>query len=549
MLKTFVIGHLRHPSKFVRARAAWCIKQYSESCLFQTDALAKIIDSLVHRLGDQNERMLVKVESALTIQCLLKHQEKVHALMRPSVGVVIVKVLELLAKTKIMAVVYVIDELLEQYNEDIVPIASEVAEHLCHIYLELLGTFTFGESPAHIFFGIPNTFRKIIAKGHMVTLVKVEGSVVKVVDAMLETAPTFYREALRLLQSILHSYVSDPLWGVLDHLYDVFKEHDGIYVLPSFELGQVLHLYIVTHTESFLAFPHRVAVVLDMCITTMKLYLCLSFCNCQIARSGLFADVEDERRLYATKIMECILFECSSHNTEVIPTILMTMFERLTKPFEEGMNLKPHVVVAALYMNLDVSLQALHQIAPDPSNLLECICDEFFTCYKKMKGIHDKRMALIGICLYFQLPPSLRPSLISTNPKKVLKVSLSIFEKLLQERKLVAQKKNEESETNDSGEESNDEADRKVPKIVQCHRKVHETEHLSDDEDEIDEVTLDHMDTAVKEESRADGDVEDGDLESATESLPFEEVGCFIGIRFSFEWSCLSSFVFCMLSN
>uniref|UniRef100_A0A0K0D7M2 MOR2-PAG1_N domain-containing protein n=1 Tax=Angiostrongylus cantonensis TaxID=6313 RepID=A0A0K0D7M2_ANGCA len=129
----------------------------------------------------------------------------------------------------------------------------------------------------------------------------------------------------------------------------------------------------------------------------------------------------DERRLYATKIMECILLECSSHTTEVIPTILMTMFERLSKPFQEGLNLKPLVllvVVAALYMNLDVSLQALHHIAPNHSNLLEYICDEFFTCYKKMKGTHNRRMAVVGICLYFHLPPPLRPSIISTNPKK-----------------------------------------------------------------------------------------------------------------------------------
>ncbi|VDM57181.1 unnamed protein product [Angiostrongylus costaricensis] len=431
MLKTLVIDRLRDPSKFVRARAAWCIKQYSEARFFYTETLSKvifclftfsyIIESLVQCLCDPNEELPVQVESALAIQCLLKHQDKVHALVHPSMGVIILKVLELLTKTKIEDVIYVVDEFLEQYIEDVVPVASEVAEHL-------------------------------VVEGHMEIMVKVEGSVLKVINAILEVKNfEFYDNVVLLLQSILQSYVSEPMWDVFDKMYNVFKTSESLTVLPFSELGQVLHLYIVTDTESFLAFPHRLAAVLDMCITTIK------------------------------------------------------------------------VVIAALYVNLDVTLQAFHQIAPNHPNLLEYICDEFLTCYKKMEGIHNRRMALIGICLYFQLPPPVRPSLISTDPKKVLEVSLSIFENLLRAQKLVAQNKNEESDTDDSDEESDDEADGNLPKKGQCYRKVHEPEHLSDDEDEIDEMTLDYMDAIVKEDGRDDGDDEDGDSDSAIESSFFEE--------------------------
>ncbi|KAE9412783.1 hypothetical protein Angca_010131 [Angiostrongylus cantonensis] len=512
MLKTLVIDRLRDPSKFVRARAAWCIKQYSEARFFYTETLAKIIESLVQCLCDTNEELPVQVESALAIQCLLKHQDKVHTLVHPSMGVIILKVLELLTKTKIEDVIFVVDEFLEQYIEDVVPVSSEVAEHLCHLFLEILGSSDVDDRTPTLL-SIIHTLHNIldVVEGHMEIMVKVEGSVLKVINAILEVKNfEFYDNVVLLLQSILQSYVSEPMWDVFDKMYNVFKTSDSLTVLPFSELGQVLHLYIVTDTESFLAFPHRLAAVLDMCITVIK-----------------DDSTGDENHLYATKIMECILLECSSHTTEVIPTILMTVFERLTKPFEEGLSeLKPLlllVVIAALYVNLDVTLQAFHQIAPDHPNLLEYICDQFLSCYKKMEGIHNRRMALIGICLYFQLPPPVRPSLISTDPKKVLEVSLSIFENLLRAQKLVAQNKNEESDTDDSDEESNDESDGNLPKKGQCHRKVYDQEHLSDDEDEIDEMTLDYMDAIVKEDGRVDRDDEDGDSDSAIESSFFEE--------------------------
>ncbi|KJH42704.1 Importin-beta protein [Dictyocaulus viviparus] len=440
----------------------------------------KIVESLILCLCDPNEELPVQVESALAIQCLLKKQERVHAIVQPSVGKIILKVLELVAKTQIEDVIYVVDEFLDQYNNEIVPVVADIAEHL-------------------------------VVEDHMEIMVKVETSVLKIIRSIFQTENfEFYCNVMLLLQSLLQSYVSEPMWDVFDELYRLFKTTDRVSILPFSDIAQVLHLYIVTDTESFLAFPHRLNAILDMCHITLKDDTC-----------------GDENHLYSAKIMECILLECPSHSVEAIPIIIMAAFERLSRPFQDGLNeLKPLlllVVVAALYVNLDVTLQAFRYIAPNYSNLLEYICDEFLTCYEKIEGIHNRRMALIGICLYFRLPSHLRPSLISTNPKKVLEVSLSLFENLIRAQKVQAHNKADESETDDSDEESNDEADRKVLKKSQFHRKVREPEHLSDDEDEIDEMTLDYMDAMAKEGRQAGEDDEDVDSDSAIESSIREE--------------------------
>ncbi|KAJ1357617.1 hypothetical protein KIN20_015798 [Parelaphostrongylus tenuis] len=104
----------------------------------------------------------------------------------------------------------------------------------------------------------------------------------------------------------------------------------------------------------------------------------------------------------------------------------------------------------------------------------------------------------------------------------VLEVSLSIFKSLLRAQKLLAQSKNDESDSEDSEEESDDdEADRMLPKKGQHHRKVREPEHLSDDKDENDEMTLDYMDSSVKDGPLNDDEDENSD--SAIESPFFEE--------------------------
>ncbi|EYC10152.1 hypothetical protein Y032_0057g2791 [Ancylostoma ceylanicum] len=243
-------------------------------------------------------------------------------------------------------------------------------------------------------------------------------------------------------------------------------------------------------------------------------------------------DSGDENHLYAAKILETIILECGTHAVEVIPTIIVTVLRRLMKPSEEGLSeLRPLlflVIVASLYTCTEVSLNYIHQIAEPNQNPLDYICEELVGLNKKFEGIHNRRLALFGICVLFLLPSSARPTLINTNPKKVLEASLAIFDNLQRALKTQAQNRKDESGSEESEAESDDEGDTVAkPKKGARHRKV-QSEHLSDDEDEIDEMSLDYIDAMAKECKRTgDGDSDgngddDGDSDSAIESSFFE---------------------------
>uniref|UniRef100_A0A1I7X447 Adaptin_N domain-containing protein n=1 Tax=Heterorhabditis bacteriophora TaxID=37862 RepID=A0A1I7X447_HETBA len=274
LLDAHIIGRLSHSTRFIRARAAWCIKQYSNAQFNTPKILKKIIEILVKRLCDPQEELPVKVESALAIQMLLDDQQDkgllvatrnfykhkhtylilkkfpAHNMVKPFVQAVIPQVMELVAKTQIEDVVGVMDELLEQFMEDIIPIAADVAERLASFMFIYIFLFD------------------------------------------------FYDDILLLMQSLMQTYVSEPMWIVFNDLYAMFKKDNPLVTFS--DVAPVLHLYITTDTEGFLARPERLNAVLDMCRVVL-----------QDTEQG------DENHLYAAKLLECLILQCNGAINEV----------------------------------------------------------------------------------------------------------------------------------------------------------------------------------------------------------------------------------------
>lgn len=66
---------LKHPQRFVRARACCAIKEASETQYSNQKILSKVVSGLCERLVDAGEELPVKVEAAIAIQHLLSDQE------------------------------------------------------------------------------------------------------------------------------------------------------------------------------------------------------------------------------------------------------------------------------------------------------------------------------------------------------------------------------------------------------------------------------------------------------------------------------------------
>ncbi|VDP29974.1 unnamed protein product, partial [Heligmosomoides polygyrus] len=176
---------------------------------------SKAVNSLVRCLCSPDEELPVKVEAALAIQSILKNQEKAHALLEPCVKDIIVHVLEIVAKTQVEDVVRVVDELLEHFLDT------------SNLFLQIISGP--GEcDQTHALMSLIPTITNIldVVEDHQEIMVQVEPSILKIIKYIL--------------------------------------------VEEKIDLFHVLHLYLVTDTDSFLAFPERLKAFMDMCQMTLE---------------------------------------------------------------------------------------------------------------------------------------------------------------------------------------------------------------------------------------------------------------------------------------
>ncbi|VDO66800.1 unnamed protein product [Heligmosomoides polygyrus] len=74
-----------------------------------------------------------------------------------------------------------------------------------------------------------------------------------------------------------------------------------------------------------------------------------------------------------------------------------------------------YVVMAAIYKYRSRTIYVCHQMHPF---LLDHVYDQFLLVYHDIKGLHNRMLALVGICEFMNLPYELRPYVMDDNPEK-----------------------------------------------------------------------------------------------------------------------------------
>jgi hypothetical protein len=111
-------------------RACYVLHYASETPYKNSKILERVINALVQRLKKDAE-LPVKVEASLAIQSLLNDQTlKTVPLLKPHIRDVIIIVLRLVAETHLDDLPAVVDTLIENFEEDVIPIAYEITLEL-----------------------------------------------------------------------------------------------------------------------------------------------------------------------------------------------------------------------------------------------------------------------------------------------------------------------------------------------------------------------------------------------------------------------------------
>uniref|UniRef100_A0AC35U918 Importin N-terminal domain-containing protein n=1 Tax=Rhabditophanes sp. KR3021 TaxID=114890 RepID=A0AC35U918_9BILA len=497
LVETQLTCRLKDENRFLRSRACWCIKQFSD-CIFNNKKyLEKVINGLVERLTTDPE-IPVKVEAALAIVNYLENQPAAQALVRPRIRDVLTEVLRLVAKTEVEELSPVMEDLIETFHEDMIPIAYDITSELARLFSELV-ELNNGEAESDRTITIMGVLSTMIT---VVSLVEerdeimrnIEPIVYQTVSAIFKScASDFFEEAFTLVQCCIAKTVSPHMWEIFDDITGVVQTDAATFA----EIMPVLHTYLKTSPEGFLAVPVRLQVLLKLCESVLE-------------------DVEygEDNHLHAAKFLECIIVQCNPHVNHLLPSICQLALNRLQFPIAEAhQDLKPRlilVLIAAFYCNSELFIQFVRQLEPLKENTFEFLYTELLKNVKHIEGMHDRKMAILAFTMSLQLPASIRPTVINEHGGELTSVLIDLFDGL---QKCI--KAQDESDDEDEDDSVGDERDY--------------DQELEDDDDEVDEYAVEYKENLMKRKAAraakivANGGVDPGsDYDSDDDDEGFE---------------------------
>lgn len=80
-------------------------------------------------------------------------------------------------------------------------------------------------------------------------------------------------------------------------------------------------------------------------------------------------------------------------------------------------------MIAGLYYDTDMFVNLLPQLQPHGTNTLNYLVNELLSLAHCLEGVHDRKMAVIGLCTMARLSAVHRPTLIDEKAQQVIRFS------------------------------------------------------------------------------------------------------------------------------
>ncbi|GAB1598816.1 importin-7-like isoform X2 [Argonauta hians] len=500
MLTTHVFPEFSSQHGYLRARACWMLHYFSELRYKQDNNLMQALELSKKCLCNDNE-LPVKVEAAIALQMLVTQHDKAKQFVRPHIKPVILEVLRIIRETENDELTSVLQRLVCNYVEEVLPIAVEMMTHLAQTFHQLLNAdIESSEDKVITALGVLNTMAAILdmMEGKKEMMVQLEGVVLNVVALILQqNIIDFYEEVLSLVCGLTSTQISPQMWQVFGMLYQMFQT-DGIDYFT--DMMPVLHNYVTVDTQSFLAQRDHLEAIYNMCSTV------------------LFADIGEDAECHAAKLLEVILLQCKGQVDEVVPSFVELALKRLTKEVKtsELRTMCLQVVIAALYYNPPLLFETLQKI--HLPNVTCSITSQFLNYWLGdidcFLGLHDRKVSVLGLCSLMNTPGN-RPNEITEIARHILPAVLLLFKGL----KRAYASKAQELESDEEEDEELEDGEQDI---------------LESDEDEINEEGQEYIEKLEKsqqsDEDTDDDFTEDGADETALESYltPLDDDDCLI---------------------
>lgn len=506
MLVSYVFPEFQSSFGYLRARACWVLHYFCaipfriEVNLVQ--ALQLTQNCLLH-----DTELPVKVEAAISLQMVINNQEKAEKFLEPFIKDITLELLKIIRETENDDVTSVMQKLVCTYNEQLMPIAVEMTQHLVQTFKQVVetGGEDSSDEKAITAMGVLNTIDTILSvmEEQKEILSLLEPVVLNVVGFILgQSALEFYEEAMSLIYSLCSSSISSDMWKVFEMMYQTFQK-DGIDYFT--DMMPALHNFVTVDTPAFVSNENHLLAIYNMCKTVLN------------------SEVGEDAECNAAKLLEVVILQCKGQADQCIPSFVQLVLERLTREVKtsELRTMCLQVVIAALFCNPSLLLETLDKIILP--NTTEPITSQFIKQWLNdtdcFLGLHDRKLCVLGLCTILTL--NRRPTALTEHSKDILPSMLLLFDGLKRAYAYKAQEENDSSDDEDDDEDG-------------CDQEV-----LESDEDDVDLETDEYRHIVNKYKAKspfpvrtsmedadiddtADDDSEDDDEDDGAEETALE---------------------------
>lgn len=175
-----------------------------------------------------------------------------------------------------------------------------------------------------------------------------------------------------------------------------------------------LYNYATKDPEGFLSDPERLKTLCHMCEHVLS-----------------NDEAGEDAQCHAAKLLEVLILSYKGLINQYVPLIVQLVFRKLFSKVQlsELRTMLLLVIVSALYYDPNSVLTILHtNKSPEGEELIVKFLKMLLSEMDCMFGLHDKKMAVLGLTIFMQLPVTLRNAAVQSLAPQFLPASLLLFQ-------------------------------------------------------------------------------------------------------------------------
>ena len=423
MLMHFVFPFFVSEAPFLRARAAWVL-HYFEDHDFENDAiLNQVVTCLQNALLTDTE-LPVKVQAAISLHIFIASQEKVKVACESRLNEIVIQYLNIVKESQNDDVTNALQKVIYAYGYKVVPISSQIIEHLVNTLNDILQGNDDSEDKTITAMGVLSTIDTVLMMIETKeVLEQVEPIALKAVFLVFnQNLVDLYEESFNIIASLTDKFISNDMWKLYEFMYQIMIKDTGVEYFT--DMMSALHNFIIVDPEAFISNPQRVAAFFEMC------------------KFVLNADVIEDVHGNVVKMIECFVIQFGQKVESVIPMFVEIVLARFMKELktEELHTMCMQVMIYVFYFNHDLLFQILEKLQSAYPNkpLINYFFEQWLTNIDSFHGLHDRKVCILGIAKLLQLEASKRPLIVNDFASKILPETLKLFENLKESYKAKA---------------------------------------------------------------------------------------------------------------